>query len=304
MIAVRPWLDRLLLATLVVTTWHKLHWAPGAGDVTLEDIVAAGFVGLFVVDRCIRRDARMHRVALGLLLTMAVLEIVYLGGYFALQNSEELSQYAKGMTKFALHFAFLVCGTQHVIDRGERMLRKTIGAFVLGLVINCIYGAIELAAQVGAGVNLDKRIIGPLTFGQGSLGGINVYGQTTSVAQGSYVTHGVYRVNALALDPNHLGIMLCVPILLLLPFALRRGVRSRSGVLLAGLAGVLRRARGAHALALGLPRAGLRPRRAGVAVAAATAAGAGRGAGRRRARRSPRSRSPPRRMPARSSARA
>jgi hypothetical protein len=231
-ISVRPGLDRLLLATLVVTTWHKLHWAPGAGDVTLEDIVATGFVGLFVVDRCIRRDARMHRVALGLLLTMAVLEIVYLGGYFALQNGEELSQYAKGMTKFALHFAFLVCGTQHVIDRGERMLRKTIGAFVVGLVINGAYGVIELAAQVGAGVNLDKRIIGPLTFGQGSLGGINVYGQTTSVAQGSYVTHGVYRVNALALDPNHLGIMLCVPILLLLPFALRTGLHNRRGVIL------------------------------------------------------------------------
>ena len=231
----RPWLDRLLLATLVVTTWHKLHWAPGAGDVTLEDVIAAGFVGLFVADRCIRRDARMHRVALGLLLAMAVLEIVYLGGYFALQNHQELSQYAKGMAKFALHFAFLVCGTQHVIDRGERLLRRTIRAFIFGLIVNCAYGLTELAAQVGAGVNLDKRVIGPLTFGQGSLGGINVYGQTTSVAQGSYVTQGVYRVNGLALDPNHLGIMLCIPILLLLPFALRFGVRSRRGLTICGL---------------------------------------------------------------------
>ena len=235
MIALRPWLDRLLLATLVVTTWHKLHWSPGAGDVTLEDILAGVFVAVFVLDRSIRRDARMHRVALGLLVAMAALEIVYLGGYFALQNHEQLSQYAKGMAKFLLHFSFLVCGTQHVIDRGERLLRRTIGAFVLGLAINCAYGVTELAAQVAGGVNLDKRIIGPLTFGQGSLGGINVYGQTTSVAQGSYVSQGVYRVNALALDPNHLGIMLCVPILLLLPFALRLGVRSRGGILLAGL---------------------------------------------------------------------
>ena len=70
-ITLRPWLDRLLLATLVVTTWHKLHWAPGAGDVTLEDILAAGFVALFIIDRCLRRDWRMHRVALGLLLAMA-----------------------------------------------------------------------------------------------------------------------------------------------------------------------------------------------------------------------------------------
>ena len=209
MITLRPWLDRLLLATLVVTTWHKLHWAPGAGDVTLEDVLAGAFVGLFITDRWLRHNWRLHRVSLGLLLAMGVLEAVYLGGYFALQNGQELSQYAKGMTKFALHFGFLVCGTQYVIDRGERMLRRTVGALVLGLPINCAYGVVQLAAQVGAGINLDKAIIGPLTFGQGSLGGINVYGQATAVQQGSYVSLGVYRVNALALDPNHLGIMLC-----------------------------------------------------------------------------------------------
>jgi O-Antigen ligase len=233
LIRVAPWLDRLLLATLIVTTWLKLHWAPGAGDVTLEDILAAAFVGLFLTDRVIRRDARLHRVALGLLIAMGVLEAVYLGGYFALENHQQLAQYAKGMAKFTLHFGFLVCGTQWVIERGVRMLRRTIGAFILGLVINCAYGVAQLAAQVGGGINLDKAIIGPLTFGQGSLGGINVYGQTTAVQSGSYVSLGVYRVNALALDPNHLGIMLCVPILLLLPFALREGVRSRAGTWLA-----------------------------------------------------------------------
>ena len=230
MISLRPWLDRLLVATLVVTTWHKLHWSPGAGDVTLEDLLATGFVALFVLDRCLRRDGRIHRLALALLLVMGVLEAVYLGGYFALENSEQLSQYAKGMTKFVLHFGFLVCGTQYVIDRGERLLRHAIGAFVLGLALNCAYGVAQLALQVGAGVNLDRALIGPLTFGQGSLGGINVYGQTTAVESGSYVSLGVYRVNALALDPNHLGIMLAVPILLLLPFALRAGVRTRHGL--------------------------------------------------------------------------
>ena len=237
MIRLRPWLDWLLLATLVVTTWHKLHWSPGAGDVTLEDILAAGFVALFIADRCLRRDWRMHRVALGLLVAMGALLAVYLAGYFALENSQQLSQYSKGMAKFVLHFTFFVAGTQHVIDRGERMLRRTVGAFVAGLAINCVYGVVQLAAQVGAGTNLDKAVIGPLTFGQGSLGGINVYGQATAVQSGSYISLGVYRVNALALDPNHLGIMLCVPILLLIPFALRAGLGSRRGVVLAALLG-------------------------------------------------------------------
>ena len=164
------------------------------------------------------------------------------------------------MTKFVLHFGFLVCGTQYVIDRGERLLRRTIGAFVLGLALNCAYGVAQLARAGRRGRQSRQGLIGPLTFGQGSLGGINVYGQTTAVESGSYVSLGVYRVNALALDPNHLGIMLCVPILLLLPFALRAGVRSRYGLVLAGLLALLHRRRGAHALALRAARPGLRAR--------------------------------------------
>ncbi len=60
MTTLRPWLDRLLLATLVVTTWHKLHWSPGVGDVTLEDVLATAFIGVFVLGRAVRRDARIH----------------------------------------------------------------------------------------------------------------------------------------------------------------------------------------------------------------------------------------------------
>ena len=179
----------------------------------------------------------MHRVALGLLVAMGALLAVYLAGYFALENSQQLSQYSKGMAKFVLHFAFLVAGTQHVIDRGERMLRRTVGAFVPGSRSTACTASSSSLRRSGAGINLDKAVIGPLTFGQGSLGGINVYGQATAVQSGSYVSLGVYRVNALALDPNHLGIMLCVPILLLIPFALRAGLRSRRGVVLAALLG-------------------------------------------------------------------
>ena len=54
-------------------------------------------------------------------------------------------------------------------------------------------------------------VVGPLTQGQGGVGGINVFGQATGVQGGSYVSLGVFRVNALALDPNHLGIMLIRP---------------------------------------------------------------------------------------------
>ena len=46
-------------------------------------------------------------------------------------------------------------------------------------------------------------------------------------------SQNVYRINALTGDPNHLGVMLCVPLMLLLPYYLgdRRG-RRRTGLLL------------------------------------------------------------------------
>jgi hypothetical protein len=236
-----PVLDVLLLLTIFVTTWHKIHWSP-AGQVTLEDIFALLFLGVFAVDRLLRGDRRLPRAALSLAFVLLALEAVYLAGYFDLQTTQAVDQYAKGMIKFTLHFAFLICGVAHVLRRGERLYWRTLGSFVAGITVNAIYGVIQLLAKVGAGVNLDAAIIGPLTQGQGSVGGINVFGQATAVQNGQFVSQGVFRVNALALDPNHLGIMLNVPILLLLPFALRLGLRSKRGLylslLIAFLAGV------------------------------------------------------------------
>ena len=61
----------------------------------------------------------------------------------------------------------------------------------------------SLAAQ--AGRNLDSLVLSPLTGGASQ---INIYG----AVDGS----SVYRPNALTGDPNHLGIMLIVPLLVLL----------------------------------------------------------------------------------------
>ena len=68
----------------------------------------------------------------------------------------------------------------------------------------------QLVTQVALGLNLDKLVVGTLTLGQGKATGINVYGQVGG-------TQNIYRINALTGDPNHLGVMLCVPLLLLLP---------------------------------------------------------------------------------------
>jgi O-antigen ligase len=67
-------------------------------------------------------------------------------------------------------------------------------------------------------VNLDHQVLAPLTGGASS---INVYGAIGGTT--------VYRPNALTGDPNHLAVMLCVPLLMLLPLYLRleRGHRLR-----------------------------------------------------------------------------
>jgi hypothetical protein len=85
---------------------------------------------------------------------------------------------------------------------------------------------VQLVLVVGAGINLDKLVVAPLTAGQGKANGINVYGQVAG-------SQSIYRINALTGDPNHLGVMLCVPLLVLLPRYLsdRRGQR-RLGLLL------------------------------------------------------------------------
>ena len=135
--------------------------------------------------------ARMHRVALGLLLAMAALDRGLPGRLLRAREPRSSSRSTpRAWPSSSCTSRFLVRGTQHVIDRGERLLRRTIGAFVAGPRHQLRLRRRAARAQVGGGVNLDKAVIGPLTFGQGSLGGINVYGQATAVQSGSYVSLG------------------------------------------------------------------------------------------------------------------
>ena len=81
--------------------------------------------------------------------------------------------------------------------------------FTAGIVFNAVYGVLQLVAAQG-GRNLDSAVLSPLTGGASS---INIYGAVGG--------QSVYRPNALTGDPNHLGIMLIVPLLVLLPVYLR-----------------------------------------------------------------------------------
>ncbi|HEX2111927.1 MAG TPA: O-antigen ligase family protein, partial [Gaiellaceae bacterium] len=127
--------------------------------------------------------------------------------------------FAKGLAKFVVHFAFLLAAVAHLARRSERFYWRTLGWFVAGLTANAAYGLLELAYIERTGRELDTVFLGPLTSEAGR--GISYLG--------SVAGEDVYRTNALTLDPNHLGVMLVVPLLVLFPvyLRLRRGDRLR-----------------------------------------------------------------------------
>jgi O-Antigen ligase len=225
-------LDTLFLATLAVLTFEKIRWETPAATVTLTNLLGLAFVIAFAIDRARRRDLALPAASVTLLGFMALFLAIYLAGFFDLQNREAVSFWAKGVASWIAHFAFLVCGVAHMARRGRPLFVRAIRWFTAGLVMNCVYGLVQITAQVAAGINLDKVVVGRLTAGQGPTHGLNVFGKVAG-------TQTIYRVNALSGDPNHLGVMLCVPLLAFLPYYLREPRRRRRlGLLLLAMLGV------------------------------------------------------------------
>jgi len=206
----QPVLDGLFLATLVTVTFHKLQWEL-AGSLTLSDVLTSVFLVLFVWDRLERADARLTRtsiVALGFMLAFA---LVYLAGFYNLDTGQALAQWSKGMVKYVLHFGFLVTGVALLARRPLAFYWLALAAFCGGIAANALYGVIQLGLAEVAGTNLDAVLIEPITSRQT---GINVFGAVGG-------TQEVFRPNALTGDPNHLGIELVIPLLVLTPLYLR-----------------------------------------------------------------------------------
>jgi O-antigen ligase len=196
------------LAAVFTITFEKIHWETGV-TVNLADILATLFVAGYVATRLAAADGRLPRTALvGTAFAVAFL-LVYLAGYFNLETEQALEQFAKGLVKFGVHFAFLIAGIAYLARRSQRFYWTTLGVFVAGMAVNAAYGLTQLAAAE-LGHDLDRTLLSPITGGASS---INIYG----AVEGS----DVYRPNALTGDPNHLAIMLVVPLLVLTPVYLR-----------------------------------------------------------------------------------
>jgi len=201
------------LASVFCVTFEKIHWNV-AGNVALADVLTILFLISFVVTTKRPRVPRTTAVVLGF---FAVFLVVYLLGFFDLSDADALAQWAKGMTKWIIHFVFLAAAVAWLARRGRSYYWRTLAWFGAGMCANALYGVLQLL-DARRGGNLDATVLSPITGGASQ---INIYGAINGA--------NVYRPNALTGDPNHLGIMLIVPLLVLTPLYLRleRGHRLR-----------------------------------------------------------------------------
>jgi hypothetical protein len=208
-----PVVDGLLFATVFAVTFAKVRWEIGSLDLTIADVIASCFVVGFLLGRIERHDRRLPASALTLIGFFAAFSVVYLVGFFNLETVADRNQFVKGMVKFVIHFLFLVFAVAHIGRRPPDFYWRVLGWFVAGVAANAVYGLLELAVAETSGGNLDQAVLSPI--GSYQQGGINVFGTVEG--------QSVFRTNALTGDPNHLGIILGVPILILLPIYLRLG---------------------------------------------------------------------------------
>ncbi|HET7647975.1 MAG TPA: O-antigen ligase family protein [Gaiellaceae bacterium] len=201
----------LFLASVFCVTFEKVHWN-FAGTVSLADVLAILFLVCFALGTRLRRVPRTTAILVGFL---ACFLLVYLVGYFDLADSDALAQWAKGLTKWLIHFVFLAAAVVWLSRRGQRYFWRTLAWFSGGIVVNALYGVLQLL-DARRGGNLDATLLSPITGGASQ---INVYGAINGA--------NVYRPNAMTGDPNHLGIMLIVPLLVLTPLYLRLERRHR-----------------------------------------------------------------------------
>jgi O-antigen ligase len=209
--------DTLFLATAFCVTFEKVHWQV-AGAVGVADVLTILFLFAFAGLRMSSGDLSLDRTAAAVLAFLLAFLLVYLVGYFGLETHDAFAQFGKGMVKFVLHFGFLLAAVAYLARRAPAFYWLALAAFVGGMAANAAYGILQLLAA-RAGHNLDQTVLSPITGGASS---INIYGAVNG--------RSVYRPNALTGDPNHLGIMLVVPLLVLAPLYLRleRGHRLRA----------------------------------------------------------------------------
>src|SRR5437879_2036070 len=141
----------LFLATLFCVTWEKVHWEI-AGSVGISDVLTILFLIAFAFEW---GRPRFPRTTVTVLAIFAGLLVIYLVGFFNIETKDSLDQWSKGMVKFVLHFLFLGAGVAYLSRRSVAFYWRAVAALTAGLVVNGVYGVLQLLAARG-GTNLDN----------------------------------------------------------------------------------------------------------------------------------------------------
>jgi O-antigen ligase len=203
-----PAVSFLFLAAIFCASFDKVHWA-AAGTIYLADVTSLLFLLVWGLSRLGTHRHRVPQTVGVLIVFFAAFLLVYLIGYFNLDTKDALDQFGKGIVKWLIHFLFLIVAVAYLAGKSKAYYWRTLTWFLGGITFNAAYGVAQLAAAQ-AGHNLDSLFVKPLTRGASA---INIYGSVQGAS--------VYRPNALTGDPNHLGIMLLTPILIIAPIYLR-----------------------------------------------------------------------------------
>jgi hypothetical protein len=221
--------DVVFVATVLCVSFEQLKWRLGsAGRVRLFDVLAILFVAAFTTERLLGRGRSFDRSEAILAGFGVALLLAYLSGVFALETEFSHVRFARGIATFAIHFSLLTAGVAYLARRPRRHYWLTLGYLCAGMAVSTAYAAMQLVGNK-AGVNLDQLILQPLTRAP-----------ARSLAYTFETGPNIIRVRGFASDPNHLGIMLLVPLLVLPPLAARLSAGSRGRTLLGvSLAGFL-----------------------------------------------------------------
>lgn len=193
-------LELLLLATVATISFTKFYFEP-IGKLALSNIFGVAYVAAFA-GLWLRRSPRIvPRSAATLGCFLAALAAVYAAGFLGIESAAGRTQFFKAFATWIAQSSFMLCAAMHMSAGGMRLIRRAVVAFVVGFCVNAAFGIAQFVGFMGAGINIDAYLIEPLPFSDG-IGGILKYGG------------GIYRINGLTRDPNHLGVMLAAPLVL------------------------------------------------------------------------------------------
>ncbi len=193
-----------LFAGVITSTWTKIYF-----DAFGKLNVANAFFVVYLVGYLVLRVGPWRRRSVSDATAVAaiffmVLTAIFSLGFTTIDSTNGQSQFWKAFVTWLVHGSAMVAVADHIAVAGKAFFRRIVMVFILGGLVNAGYGVAQIAFwfPTGGG-NLDSTLLGPIPLlGDGSEAGILRYGG------------GIWRINGLTLDPNHLGVILAAPLVL------------------------------------------------------------------------------------------